>query len=458
MIGTVEKALAEIGQGKSYPVYLLHGDEFLAKDGAKAITGALVPREQQSLNVETVPEELELSSLPMRLNTLPLFGGRKIVVVHDSKAFVSKQTHGSLVKRSFEAWQTGEADRALRLWLQIVASLGEGPGFLDRAARGDVSASEWERLLSTEPDPEKERWLRDMAARAVAEGAPIPEAVAAGLARLYEEVIDRGIPPHASLILTAEVVDERRALYKKISALGFVIDCGVRSRKSWETQMRPQAARAKIRDMVQAAGKMMDEEAVASIIGQTGASMRILVSELEKILLYVGTRPAITGADVLEVLSHSREANIFELTNGVSQRDAGKALAAFRSLAAQREPVLRILNTLASEIRNLLLARSALERRLGDEYDPRFSFEMFRSRIWPLLSREAPEDDGSAIKLLEMNPFRVFHLLQGASRFSLQGLVQGLEAIHETDLLLKTSGQPEDLVLEQLLIRLCGSV
>jgi hypothetical protein len=34
--------------------------------------------------------------------------------------------------------------------------------------------------------------------------------------------------------------------------------------------------------------------------------------------------------------------------------------------------------------------------------------------------------------------------------------VRGLEAVHDADLALKTSGQPERLILEALAVTLCG--
>ncbi len=458
MTGTVEKAVAELKQGRRYPVYLLHGDEFLAKEGAKGIIGTLVPPERQSLSVEVVSEDNDLASLPIRLNTLPLFGGVKVVVVYDSKAFLSKFNLESVAQRSQDAWLAGESERSVRLFLQIVAAAGEGEGFLDRAARGEVLDPEWERVLSIERDPEAEAWLREIARSALADRMAIPEAAGAGLARIYEDSIQRGIPSNAALILTAEVVDERRSLFKKISAAGFVIDCGVRSRRTWDTQMNPEAARAKIRNLVSAAGKRIDEEALAGILNRAGSTMRGLVSEMEKLLLYVGTRPAIRTTDVLEVFRHSREANIFDLTNAVSGRDAGRALLALRSLLTQREPTPLILNMLAGEIRNLIIARSALDRWLDGTLDPAIPFEAFRSRMLPRLKEPREGDDGSAAKLLEMNPFRAFNLLKGASRFPLDRLLQGLEAIHETDLALKTSGHPEALLLEQLLINICPGV
>ena len=457
MTGTVEKAVAEITRGRRSPVYLLHGDEFLAKEGAKAILEALVPPGRQALSVEVVPEDQDLASLPVRLRTVSLFGGTKVVMVHDSKAFVSKESLDSLVKRSLEAWQAENPERAARLLLQALAAAGAGAGFLDRAGRGEVTGPELERILGAGAADDREQWLREVAGRAVADGMAIPESTGAGLARIYEEAIQQGIPADTALVLTAEVVDERRVLFKQIAAVGFVIDCGIRSKRPWDTQMEPEAARAKIREMVAAAGKRIAGDALAAIVERTGFSMRALESEMEKVLLYLGTRPEITAADVTEVLTTSREANVFDLTNAVSARDAGRALRAFRSLMAQREPVPPILGVLAGELRGLIIARSALESHLGGSLDPGVPFPVFQSRVLPLLGKGTGADDGSAAKLLAMKPYRAFNLFKAATRFSMADLVRGLEAIHETDLALKTSGHPEALLMEELVITLCAA-
>ncbi len=454
MTGTIEKAVAEIRSGKRHRVYLLHGDEFLARTGAKALVDALVPAAQQALCVETVEEDVDLASLPVRLNTLPLLGGAKVVLAYDTKAFVSKQTSGSVAKRSLEAWEAGDRTRALRLFLQVVAATGKAQDFLERAARGALTDAEWEEAFSIPRDSDGEAWLGEVAAQAVTEVTAIPQT--GGAARVYEDVLDRGIPSGVSLILTAEVIDQRRALYKKISEGGFIIDCGVRNKRVGDTQMSPEAARATIREVAQGFGKGLDDDATGAIVERTGFSVRTLSSEVQKICLYAGDRPRITRADVLAVLSSSREAGIFDLTNALGERDAARALRALRGLLTQREPAVRILFTLASEVRNLLLARLALESRLDGKFDPKMPYPAFHSRILPRLTQGAEAEDGAAA-LARMNPFRAFNLLRGAARFSLEELLEALAGIQETDLSLKTSGHPEEWLMEALLIRICGT-
>jgi DNA polymerase-3 subunit delta len=454
MTDAIGKIVADMQRGKRAPVYLLFGDELLAREGAKAIVDALVPEAHRSLSVETVGDD-DAASVAGRLRTVPLFGGLKVVVVRDTKAFVSKQNLGELFKRSRDAWKEGDDKRAIRLLLQATGAAGQDRAFLERAAKGALPEAVWEQVLGLTHDEESERWLQETSGRLVTEGVEVAEASGAGTAQIYEGLIREGVPTGTVLILTAEVVDQRRALFKRISESGVVVDCGVRTGKLGETQMKPEVARARIKDTVARAGKRIDDEAVTGIVERTGFSVRALESELEKILLYVGNRAEIRRADVLEVLSNSREAGIFDLTNALEERDIAGALRALRALTVQREAAQPILGMMASTVRSLIVARSVLDRRLEGQFDARVPYAAFQARVLPRLAADAETDDGSAAKIREMHPFRAFNLLKAASRFTEAELVRGLDAIHDADLALKTGGQPDGMILETLALTVC---
>ena len=455
MTDPIDKIVADLQRGKLAAVYLLHGDELVARDGAKAVVEALVPEAHRSLSVEVVGDD-DAASVGSRLRTVPLFGGLKVVVVHDTKAFVSKQSAGEVFRRSRDAWRDGDAKRAARLLVQATGAAGRDRAFVERAARGELSDEAWEQVLGLKRDEESERWLQEAAGRVAAEGGEISECPSEGTAPIYEALLRQGIPPGAVLILTAEVVDQRRSLFKRIVETGVVVDCGVRTGKLGETQMKPDVARGRIREAVARARKRIDDEAVAAIVERTGFSVRALDSELEKILLYVGDRAEIRAADVLQVLSNTREASIFDLTNAIEERDAARAIRALRALAAQREAAQAILGMCAGTVRGLLVARCALEKRLDGRVDPRATYATFQARVVPRLAPDAGEDDGSVAKLRGMHPFRAFNLLKAGSRFTQAELLRGLTAIHDADLALKTSGQAEGTILETVALKLCG--
>ncbi len=460
MTAAVDGALAAIRAGKRASLYLFHGDEFLAREGVARLLEALVPAEQRTFSVEVVPEEHELASLPGRLRTGSLFGGIKVVVVYDSKAFAGKQTSGKFFDRSRAAWREGEIERALKAFLQGLAGSGNGEELLDRLTRGALPAEEARRLQGGGSDAEGESWLREMGERILRENLSLPAGSKGDPGRLYEEVLERGLPPESVLILTCEMVDERRSLFKKMKAAGTVIDVSLRSGKAYETQMSLDAARARIRKAVSEAGKTLDREAGEYLLERTGLSMRSLASELEKLLQYVGSRTKVTLADARQVLSVSREAGIFDLTNAMGGRDAARAISALRGLFAQREPAVMLLGMLASEVRTLILWRQLIDERLDGQFDPAMAYPAFQARVLPRLAAEGRGADEAAAgktaaSFQGIHPFRLYRLLCAAAAFSLDGLLDALQAIAETDLKLKTTGQPEALLMEALLLRIC---
>lgn len=455
MTRAVDGIVTDIQQGKRAGVYLLFGDEFLAREGAQAIVDALVPKTDQPLSVETVGDEAA-ASVPGRLRTIPLLGGVKVVVVHDTKAFVSKQNVAELYKRSRDAWDDGDLQRAMRLLLQATGAAGRDRAFLEGAARDGVPDAVWRELFSCDATDEAVRWLQETVSHAVAEGKDVSDTAGAATAQVYEDILKQRIPPGAVLILTAETVDQRRALFKRIAESGVVVDCGVRAGKTGETQMKPDLARARITATVARAGKRIDDDAIAAIVERTGFSVRVLDSEIEKAILYVGSRAVVRTADVHAVLSNSREAGIFDLTNALEMRDTTSALRALRALAVQREPAPAILGMIAGTLRGLMVARAVLDRRLDGGLDAGLTFGAFQSRVLARLHVDAESDDGSTAKLRAMHPFRAFNLLKAAVRFTEPDLLRGLGATHDADLAMK-GGHPEGIVLESLVISICSS-
>lgn len=70
-------------------VYLLHGEEDLLIDQALAtLLDRLVPPEERALNLDVVwPDEMSITDLITRVDTLPFFGQRRVVVVKGADAW-----------------------------------------------------------------------------------------------------------------------------------------------------------------------------------------------------------------------------------------------------------------------------------------------------------------------------------------------------------------------------------
>lgn len=75
-------------------------------------------------------------------------------------------------------------------------------------------------------------------------------------------------------------------------------------------------------DTAASLSKKMEPEAIDMLVSLSGESLGDLVSELEKLALYVGDKEDITADEVSTAVGKSRSFNIFELQRAIGQRDA----------------------------------------------------------------------------------------------------------------------------------------
>jgi len=115
-------------------------------------------------------------------------------------------------------------------------------------------------------------------------------------------------------------------------------------------------------------------------------------------------------------------------------------------LLAQGEHPLRLLGTVASEVRRLLSARQLLETDFARLWKRGMSYQQFQQTILP---QGAP--------LLTRSPYADYMCFQRAERFSVADLRAYMEGIFDADFRLKSSGGQPRLVLEKLLLGMCLS-
>ena len=180
------------------------------------------------------------------------------------------------------------------------------------------------------------------------------------------------------------------------------------------------------------------------IVARAGDDLRGLRQELDKLLLFVGDRSAIGAADVEAIVADRGEGWIFDLTRAIGDRDASAALVQLGRLLARGEHPLKILGTVASEIRRLLSARQFLATDLARVWKRGMSYPQFQQDV---LKNGAP--------LLTRNPYADYMCFQRAERFSLTELSSYMDGLFEADRRLKSSGSQPRLVIEKLILGMC---
>lgn len=265
--------------------------------------------------------------------------------------------------------------------------------------------------VSTRPflGGEKVVWLKDanfFGTDRTSEASDTLEAVAELTERLKS-----GLPEGVRLVVSATAMNRARSFFKTCEKLGEVVALLPPDERSREGQAtREQFVEEKIR----AAKKSLDEEGRERLLALLSGDLRQLDNELEKLLTYVGPRKAITAADVRAVVSPTRGAVVWDLTDAFGERDLPKALSSIENLLDRGENALGLLFALIGKTRSLLLLRDLLDRGVVEM--PRFYSAPAMSSLAARTKDQLPPD--RAFNPLLQHPFALFKNLQHAQQYS----------------------------------------
>ena len=256
------------------------------------------------------------------------------------------------------------------------------------------------------------------------------------------ELLDGKLPEWAFLLLTAVQVDRRTKLFKRFEELGAASFLGL-ERDRYGKVDRDSVLNF-ISQRLRQAGKNIEPQARDMIVARAGDDLRTLQQELDKLLLYAAERPAIQAQDVEAVVADHGEGWIFDLTRAIGDRDALGALGQLSRLMGQGEHPLKILGTIAGEVRRLLAATAAFGRRSAASLEARHEL--------PAVSTDRRQAGSAA---LTRSPYAEYMCFQRAERFAMAELVGHMESLFDADLRLKSSGGQPRLVMEKLILGMC---
>ncbi|MFP4476569.1 MAG: DNA polymerase III subunit delta [Desulfatibacillaceae bacterium] len=464
--------------GEFAPVYLLFGDEMLVKQAFGLLLDAMVPKDQQSLNYEPLyGSDDPVGAVLEAMDTYPMFPATKVVAWHDTRVFTSRQDTAKLVARAREAWEEEDAKKAANSILAFLSIHGLS---LDDISGSDPGAA----VASAAGIDNPGDWVADVIDHCRENNMAVP--AGADEAQALADAVERGFPEGNHLVLTADLVDRRKKLYKLVADKGVVIECAVPQGERKADRDAQQEVLAGTRDKVlRDRGKTMDQPAFRALVERTGADVRSFVTNLEKLALYAGDREKITVADVEKMIGRTREDPIFELTNAVFDKDAGAALVLVRRLLDNNLYPLQILAALANQTRRMLAARMFLDGPDGRVFTQGTPYPRFSSAVMPLVKRH---DEALLARVVEWeggreeaetggkkgrgkkakkpttdlllagsskSPYPVYQTLLRASRFTTGELTALVQSLVEADRRLKRSGTDAAVTLERVILAAC---
>jgi len=459
------------------PVYLIHGEELLVKTAYDDLLEMLLPAAERTANYDPVEGTVEnIYDVIERVNTFSLLSGPKVVAMRESRIFYTKQDKSRLLENSKKAFDDDDIKKAAKYFLSLMGNLNltfedmEKPN-RDKTLKADAALME------------SDEWLEDVIDYCKQNRLAVPEPADESAA--LQKAIEKGFPRNNHLLITTDIVDKRRSLYKTIKSQGVVIDCAVpRGDRRADKMAQEDVLLEKMTEILKPSNKEMDRGAYPALVEMTGFDLRTFCGSLEKLIDYVGERNTITVADVASVLKRTKKDPIYELTNAIADRNTEKALFFLGSLLASEFHPLQVLAAMVNQIRKLLLAKDFTQSPHAKSWNAAVSYNLFQQSIMPSIAaydrslleimqnREdsaSPAEDDDQVKgkkkrkiktdlLLAPNPknaYPVYQLLKKSERFSKSELVAAVAYLNETDAELKISAQNPKLILERLILRIC---
>lgn len=223
---------------------------------------------------------------------------------------------------------------------------------------------------------------------------------------------------HACLVLVGGLARNTR-LYKALQAAGAVAEYAAPKRH---------ALGAWVAKTVAEKGKRIDSDAADAVVAAVGGDLRALDAELDKLVAYVGEREAIVLDDVESIVT-SGAPPLWAFPDALAGREASRCLSVMHGLLLSGEHPLALHAAALRRMRQLMAAKSLLERGEGIS----------------VLARE-----------LGVQEWQARRLAQDAGKFSESELVDALRGAAEVEARMKTSRGDAGLVLERWVLKVCG--
>lgn len=429
----LDTALADIAAGKRKPIYVVVGEEFLARKTATALVDALVPPAAQALNL-TVMESGSAAEVARDLATVGMFRSDKVVWLREPEFLLPKKGRTDALAKVRDAWNANRRKDAARRLLALGARAGWGLSELDPGSPTAAPPEAWKEELDLELSDPDLTFLRELCGFCRAEGISAPD----GDGRALETLVEQGMPKGHHLVIEASQLDTRSGLTKRLLAAGLLLERKV------ERDLRKLDIHEVVAQSLAPFQKRLGRDAEALLKSLVGGNMRLLGGELEKLALYVGERPTIELEDVRLLVRRAREEEYTELADAVQKRDLKAALQYVDDALEQGQQGLMILGALAGLFRRLLDDHERYRRmRLPGRVD----YRSFQSDVMPLLMEEA-KTTGRKVP----HAYVCFLGWQGQQRYRREELLALVLACGEADLALKSSASSR-LVLQRLLLR-----
>jgi len=231
-------------------------------------------------------------------------------------------------------------------------------------------------------------------------------------------LLERGLPERTYLLLEADKLDKRGALYKWIKSNGKVHEFEPLKRNTLPGQLKR---------LLEERGVRLEREAFQYLASAVPQDLRAVAGEVDKLALYGGGRP-LGLAEVQGLVFGGQQANVFAFLDACGARER-EALPLLQRLLDSGEEASKLFYMLANHVRSLLSLRSLLDEGLPQ---------------------------GQIAPRVGLAPWMVKRRLSQVQRWSQAELIAALNRLHKEDVRFKRGERDPDAALLALVIRWTG--
>ena len=241
--------------------------------------------------------------------------------------------------------------------------------------------------------------------------------------QLFEKYFDNPSPTGV-LILTVATWSSQTKLAKKLPIIGKLIN--VAELKSWEIPQRlSQYAN-------EAHGKNLNKEAAALLVEYGGEEIGRLYSEVDKLALFAEGAKSITSQDVERLAGHNRLFNSFEVIDAITEQKVSEAIERLRGMLSEdKSAEYTVVGAFSYHFRRMFNAKVMLERG-SSRQSVATSLRLWRNK-----------EDG---------------FFRQVGQMKLRQIGSVLQQLAEMDAAIKTGQTKAEVAVEQLVIKLAGTV
>jgi DNA polymerase-3 subunit delta len=236
----------------------------------------------------------------------------------------------------------------------------------------------------------------------------------------FEKALAEHIPtlPQTTvlILLVDEVLDAANPLVKAAIQHGKVIQSTIPKGAALEQWITKRAKTQNVK---------IAPDAVTLLANFIGGHLRLLANELDKLSTYVGPGATISVETVRQLSTQVQEARIFDLTDALAQRNRKQALNILHDLLSDGEPPLKLMSTITSQVRSLLLVKELAQKGMR--------------------SAQIASTAGMA-------PFLVEKAMRQVGNFKMTQLEDAYRQLLATDAALKRSRMTPEMALDLLIV------